>query len=195
MAGSWLDKNDALEVLAIAAEHPMDDWMTGPHDAAVAHTNGVSLAEKKAETLGTKLTGSDLEVFTLGKEIYERDGFCQTCHQADGKGLTASGFPPIAGTKWAQGSEDRIIKLTLKGMFGPITVLDKDYPGVVPMTPFGGMLDDKEMAAVLTYVRNTFGNEASVITPKKVKEVREETKDMNGFYTPENLLKEHPLEK
>ena len=75
---------------------------------------------------------------------------------------------------------------------GPIKVLDKEYPGQVPMTPFGGMLKDDEMAAVLTYVRNSFGNKASAISPDKVKEVRAATEGKTGFYSPEELLKQHP---
>lgn len=63
------------------------------------------------------------------------------------------------------------------------------------MTPFGGIINDKEMAAVLTYVRNTYGNKASAITPEQVAKVREATKDMKGFYQMDALLKEHPLEK
>ena len=61
------------------------------------------------------------------------------------------------------------------------------------MTPFGGLLNDEEMAAVLTYVRNAFGNEASVITPEKVAQVRAATADKKGYYTPEELLQQHPL--
>jgi mono/diheme cytochrome c family protein len=80
-------------------------------------------------------------------------------------------------------------------MQGPIEVLDRKYGGQVPMTPFGGMLKDDEVAAVLTYVRNSFGNKASAISPEKVKAVRAATKDKNNFYTPEELLKEHPMEK
>ena len=193
-SGSWLDHKEAVEILAVAADHPLDDWMIEPYEAALSNLKGVSLLENKAEISNTKLTGKDQEAFDLGKEIYERDGYCSTCHQADGKGLVASGFPPLSETKWVHGSEDRLIKLTLKGMFGAITVLDKKYPGVVPMTPFGGMLNDEEIAAVLTYVRNSFGNQASVISAEKVKEVRAQTKDFGGFYSPEDLLKEHPLE-
>jgi mono/diheme cytochrome c family protein len=63
------------------------------------------------------------------------------------------------------------------------------------MTPFGGMLNDKEMAAVLTYVRNSYGNKASAITPDEVAKVREATKGVTGFYQMNVLLKEHPLEK
>ena len=71
----------------------------------------------------------------------------------------------------------------------------KKYPGQVPMTPFEGMLNDEDMASVLTYVRNSFGNRASAITPEKVKEVRAKIKDKEGFYNPEELLKEYPMKK
>jgi mono/diheme cytochrome c family protein len=130
----------------------------------------------------------------MGKAIYSREGFCITCHQPDGKGLTASGFPPLAGTKWVNGNEERFIKIVLHGLMGPIEVLGKEYPGQVPMTPYGGMLNDKEVAAVMTYVRNSFGNESSAISPDKVKAVRAAIKDKTGFYSPTELLQEHPME-
>ena len=75
-----------------------------------------------------------------------------------------------------------------------IEVQGKKYPGQVPMTPFGAMLNDDEIAAVLTYVRKSFGNNASAVSPAKVKQVREATKDTTGFYSPEELLKQHPME-
>lgn len=63
------------------------------------------------------------------------------------------------------------------------------------MTAFKAILKDEEVAAVLTFVRNTWGNQASVITPAQVKAVREATKDVQMFIKPEDLLKEYPLEK
>ncbi len=63
------------------------------------------------------------------------------------------------------------------------------------MTPFGGMLNDEEVAAVLTYIRNSFGNEAPAILPGKVKSVREATQNKSGFYSADVLLKQHPMEK
>ncbi len=93
------------------------------------------------------------------------------------------------------GNQDRLIKLVLKGLQGPIEVAGKKFPGQVPMTPFGGMLKDEEVAAVVTYVRNSFGNKASAVTPAKVKQVRAASKTKTGFYSPEELLKQHPLEK
>ena len=76
---------------------------------------------------------------------------------------------------------------------GPLELMGKTYPGQVPMTPYGGMLNDEEVASVLTFVRNAFGNKANPISPQKVKEVREATKDKEGFYTPAELLKAHPM--
>jgi DUF1365 family protein len=61
------------------------------------------------------------------------------------------------------------------------------------MTPFEGMLNDQELAAVATYVRNSFGNKASVISPEKVKEVRAKLKGTKAFYQSKKLLKEHSL--
>ena len=193
VAASWLDKEIGLPILEEVGKKPLDSWMQKPYEAAIAHLNGHNLGEDPNDSkIATQLKGKDREAYIKGAEIYAREGFCMTCHQPDGKGLESSGFPPLAKSSWVTGSEDRLIKLTLNGMMGPIEVLGKTYPGHVPMTPFGGMLNDGEMAAVLTYVRNTFGNNASVITPEKVKQVREEIKDKEGFYTAEELLKEHP---
>ena len=62
------------------------------------------------------------------------------------------------------------------------------------MTPFEGMLNDEEVAAVLTYIRNSFGNKAAAVKPEKVKDVRASIKDKKGFYQPGELLTEHPIE-
>ena len=89
--------------------------------------------------------------------------------------------------------EERLIKLTLKGLIGPITVKGVKYPGQVPMTPFEYLLKDEEIAAVLTYTRNSFGNKASAITAEQVARVRAVEKSKTGLYNVEDLLKEHPF--
>ncbi|SEI89806.1 putative membrane-bound dehydrogenase domain-containing protein [Cyclobacterium xiamenense] len=209
VAASWLDKEDGLAILEVADEHPKDIWMQRPFETALAHLNDMSVknmvvnpdgsivfqeAAQEEKASNSRLKGEDLTLFQMGKAIYSREGFCITCHQPDGKGLTASGFPPLAGTKWVNGSEERLVKIILNGLMGPIEVLGKEYPGQVPMTPYAGMLNDKEVAAVATYVRNSFGNESSPIKPEKVAEVREATKGKQGFYSPAELLQEHPME-
>jgi hypothetical protein len=85
--------------------------------------------------------------------------------------------------------------VVLKGLYGPLELQGKKYSGQVPMTPFGGMLNDEEIASVLTYVRNSFGNNAPAVAPGKVKQVRAATKAKTGFYSPEELLKVHPFDR
>lgn len=194
-AATWLDKETGLAIVNEVGKKPLDRWMVNAHETAVAHLNGISVKEKKDEEVKTHLQGTERELFIRGKAIYARDGFCITCHQPDGGGLSASGFPALTGTKWVTGSEERLIKIALNGIYGPMEVNGNKYAGQVPMTPFGGMLKDDEVAAVLTYVRNAFGNKASVILPDKVKAVRDATASKTGFWTPEELLKQHPMER
>jgi mono/diheme cytochrome c family protein len=195
VAASWLPKEKALPILAEAKKKPLDEWMIHAHETAVAHVSGKAVSKKKEFYSTTNLKGKDFELFNKGKGIYSKEGYCITCHQADGNGLAASGFPPLANTKWVVGSEERLIKIILKGLMGEIEVNGKTYPGQVPMTPFEGLLDDEEVAAVATYVRNSFGNSASVVSAEKVKQVRAAVKPKKDFYQTEKLLKEHPLEK
>ena len=193
VAGSWLDKEEGLPILEAARDMPLDAWMEKPLEAALAHINDHNLGQDPNAGTKTDLEGVEKELFVKGEEIYNREGFCVTCHQPDGNGLSASQFPPLANTKWVTGNEERLIKLTLNGLMGPLKMNGKTYPGQVPMTPFGGMLDDTEIASVLTFVRNAFGNKADAISTEKVKEVREAIKDKDGFYSPEELLKTHPM--
>lgn len=195
VAASWLDKEKGLPIVMEAGKKPLDQWMAGAYETSIAHLNGHGVLVTDEETIKDIPAGIRSDVFLAGKEIYSIEGYCRTCHQADGKGLEASLFPPLAGSQWVIGSEERLIKLVLKGLSGPIEVNGKKYPGQVPMTPYGDLLKDEEVAAVLTYVRNSFGNNAPAVLPGKVKEVRAAIKNKVGFYTPEELLKLHPLEK
>jgi mono/diheme cytochrome c family protein len=61
------------------------------------------------------------------------------------------------------------------------------------MTGFAGLLNDEEVAAVIAYVRTSFGNNAPAVSPEKVRAVREATKDRPNFYMVDEILKEHPL--
>ncbi|TCK80604.1 PVC-type heme-binding CxxCH protein [Albibacterium bauzanense] len=194
VAASWLEKDQGLAIVNEAGKMPLDDWMMPSFQTALASLRGEIMKEEEP-VVTTSLEGAERDLYIKGSAIFARDGFCITCHQPDGKGLEASGFPPISGSQWALGNEDRLIKLTLKGLQGPIEVLGKKYPGQVPMTPFGGMLNDEEIASVLTYVRNSFGNKAPAISPAKVKAVRASIENKTGFYSPEELLSLHPLEK
>ena len=194
VSASWLSKEKGLPIEMEAAKQPLDNWMKKAHRTAVAHLEGHNVAVVKPVIEKAKQGEINAVVMQTGKEIYLRDGFCNTCHQANGKGLTASGFPPLSESKWVIGNEERLIKIVLRGIYGPIVVNEKKYPGQVPMTPYGGMLNDKEVAAVLTYIRNSFGNKAPAVKESTVKEVRAAIKNKVGFYSPAELLSLHPME-
>jgi mono/diheme cytochrome c family protein/glucose/arabinose dehydrogenase len=151
--------------------------------------------EKIAVTVPSHLSKEDAVAYRLGAEVFQRDAHCATCHQPDGKGMDPV-YPPLVASPWVTGDEERLAKLTLHGLWGKIEVNGKTYDptkGVPPMTAFGSLLDDKEMAAVLTYVRNTWGNQAPAVKPETIKKVRQATKDRSVFWKPEELLKEHPM--
>lgn len=194
VAASWLEKAKGMMVLEAAKMKTLDEWMVYAYETAVAHLNGVAVIKPKVvKKVETNLKGDDLALFSKGKEVYSKEGYCVTCHQADGNGLTASGFPPLSGTEWVTGDQVRLVKVILKGLMGPIEVNGKQYEGMVPMTPFEGLSDD-DVAAVATYIRNSFGNTASPIQPSFVKEVRATLNKKQSFYQSTKLLKMHPLE-
>ena len=117
-----------------------------------------------------------------GKEIYMKaapgGGLCFTCHQPTGLGLAAAHFPPLAGSEWVLGDKETLIKIAMYGLMGPIKVKGKEF-GLVQMPPPGippGSLTDQQIADVLTYVRNEWGNSASAVSPSEVAAVREKVK-------------------
>jgi len=190
-AATWLGKDFGLAVLAEARKQPEDAWLKPVFAAAATYLNGGSVVAEAAPKATTTLKGQDKRLFELGEQVYRREAHCITCHQADGQGLPAAQFPPIAKSNWVNGNPERLIRLAMHGLMGPIEVNGVKMPGQVPMTAFKGLSDD-ELAGVLTFVRNSFGNQAPPIQPSQVAKVRAATKDRNGFYTPDELLKEFP---
>ena len=164
-----------------------DTWLRTPYRTARAVLEGQPIEEQVEVVVPDHLPESLHATYRRGAEIYARDGHCATCHQPDGAGLAASGFPPLAGTSWVTGDDERLIRVTLNGLMGELELDGVTYPGLVPMTPFGDLLDDDELAAVLTYVRNAFGNHAPAVSARRVAEVREASASKVGFYTPEEL--------
>jgi mono/diheme cytochrome c family protein/glucose/arabinose dehydrogenase len=194
VAASWLENAAGSSVLEAAAAYKapsgeaMDKWIAPVFKTASASLNGQQIKAEPPPVFATALTGAAKEQFLRGSEVFLRDGHCATCHQKDGNGLPEAQFPPLAGSEWVQGSEDRLIRLTLHGLIGPIEVKGVKYPGAVPMTPFK-FLSDAEVADVLTFVRNAFGNQAAPVTPQAVQKVRAATKEQPSFYSATELQK------
>ncbi|MGI9110151.1 MAG: PVC-type heme-binding CxxCH protein [Opitutales bacterium] len=193
-AASWLSKDIALAVLAEARRHPVDEWLKPVYAAVDAYENGKTVQAEEAPKAVTTLKGEEKKLFELGAEVYRREAHCITCHQADGQGLPAAQFPSIVKSPWVNGDPRRLIRIVLHGLMGPIEVNGVKLPGQVPMTAFKG-LSDQEIAGVATYVRNSFGNKGSAVTPAQVAKEREATKGQEGFLVPAELQKQFPLGK
>ena len=120
----------------------------------------------------------------LGKKVF--DTTCIACHQANGLGVPGQ-YPPLVATEWATGNEERMIRIVLHGLNGPITVEGKEYNNV--MAPLGAALRDEQIANVLSYVRASWGNSAPAVQPETVAKVRADTANRTVFWTAAELLK------
>lgn len=108
-----------------------------------------------------------------GIQLYNK--YCLTCHQADGTGVRGM-FPPLAGNGKITGSSTDLIRIVLFGMEGPLTVNGKEYNQPMPAQ---GYLSDKQIADILSFVRNNWGNKAPQITTADVGKVRKLGKPKN----------------
>ena len=97
---------------------------------------------------------------------------CAACHQATGQGLPGA-FPPLAGSEFVLGDEERVVRIVLHGLTGPVTVKGQSFNGAMPA--WADALSDAEIAAVLTYVRSSWGNSAEAIATEQVAEERTKT--------------------
>jgi len=101
-----------------------------------------------------------------GGKIYET--YCAPCHQRNGKGA-GDRFPSLAGVSWVTGDKTRLIGILLNGLEGNIDVEGEGYNGVMPKHSF---LTDSELASVLTFIRQNFGNAASEVKEEEVRAQR-----------------------
>lgn len=199
VAATWMGKEAGLSIIAEAEKTAEGDLLTkdrfikDTYKVAKAYLNNETVEDLTVVKAPEHLKGDERRLYVKGAEIYGREGYCATCHQPDGEGLALSGFPPLAKSPWVAENDDRLIKLTLKGIFGPLELDGKKFPGQVPMTPFGGLLNDEELSAVIAFVRNSFGNKGAIIPAAKIKQVRESVKDKLDFYTPGELMGEKPV--
>jgi len=129
-------------------------------------------------------TPVDPAVMEVGKASFM---VCMACHGANGEGGPIA--PPLAGSDWVTGPVSNLVLIQLRGLIGPLTVSGKPYNLPAPMAPLAYQTDD-QVAAVLTYVRNSFGNKASPVLPEQVKMLRSEVG--KPFLTEAELIKPTP---
>jgi mono/diheme cytochrome c family protein len=129
--------------------------------------------------------GAALSPAELGKKFYTQK--CVACHQATGMG-TPGTFPPLAKSEFVTGGSKRMAAIVLKGLQGPVTVAGGNFNGAMP--PWEGdptFKKDENLAAVLTFVRSSFGNSASEVTKEQIAEARKEFADRKQPWTAAEL--------
>jgi mono/diheme cytochrome c family protein len=133
--------------------------------------------------------GAQLDPFALAmKKGATSYAVCGGCHQASGLGVPGQ-FPPLAGSEIVLGGTERIARIALHGLVGPVTVKGVGYNTPGGMPPQGMALSDGDVANVLTFIRNSWGNEGSMVTKEMVAKVRDGEKGHATQWTMADLEK------
>ena len=156
------------QVKAVQAAHDgrTDLWTVAELEAADATPKEAAVAAEADDAADGP--GPD-DPLAWGEALYNGAAQCASCHQPDGLGV-AGAYPPMAASPWVTGDAERLIKVALHGVGGEMEVLGEVYNAEMPGQ--GNLLDDGQMAATLTYVRQAWGNDASPVYADQVAAVR-----------------------
>lgn len=132
-----------------------------------------------------------MEAKDEGERLFKQN--CSACHGMAGEGAANGIFPPLADSPWVKGDPERAIQVLLHGLEGPIDVDGKIFNLAMP--PQGAMLGDTDIAAVLSYVRQSFGNAESVVSVEQVAKARKWSAKRGEPWTAISLLEHYPLAK
>lgn len=152
---------------------------------STGNAKGTSDAQAAAVDSAAAMAPEPMPAAALdGAKLYQR---CATCHQMTGKGM-AGAFPPLAGSEWATAKDPAVpIRIVLHGLNGQITVAHQRFNSAMPPYGTNQPMDDSAVAAVLTYVRSSWGNAASAVTPAEVAAQRTATAARKTPWTAQDL--------
>ena len=135
------------------------------------------------EVVVKPMTAEEQKRFAQGKELFLIS--CGACHQPHGMGQEGLA-PPLVDSKWVLGSPQRLVRIVLHGLHGPINVNGNTFQLDMPALD---VFDDDQIAAILTFVRREWGHTVSPVEPELVKTVRAETEKREEAWTEAELLK------
>ena len=125
-----------------------------------------------------------------GKKVYSAT--CAACHQPTGQG-TSGTYPPLAGSEIVTGDEGKVIRVVLHGLTGEVEVQGETFNGAMPA--WGPTLKDADIAAVLTYVRSAWGNNAAPVSAAAVAQIRAANAARKTPWTAAELAQVIPVKK
>ena len=125
------------------------------------------------------------------EELYKT--YCSACHGAKGEGGVEGTAPPLVNSAWVKGEPDRAIKIVLHGVMGKMDVAGKNYDLMMP--PQGAVLNDRQIASIITFTRemNGLAKRDATVDPNKVAKWRAKYQDKETYWKTEELLRDHPL--
>ena len=137
--------------------------------------------ENVAEYKPKQVDQRSAKLIARGKQVYN---ICKVCHQVNGLGQFPT-YPPLTNTSYVTGDATVLIKIMLHGLDGPITVGGKNYDATMPPIT---VKNDHDIAAVISYIRQAWGNEAEVVYPSEVSAIRKQYEGRKSMWRAEELL-------
>lgn len=161
----------AMDALTLNEVRDIVAWLAtldkAPKKAKTVEPKALDIATIKP-VAAAAVANVDPAVMAAGKQAFMT---CMACHGPNAEGTVIA--PPLAQSNWVNGPVENLIRIQLRGLQGPITVSGKKHAPPAPMMALPHQTDE-QIAAVLTYVRNSFGNSAPAVTPEQVKALRGE---------------------
>ena len=137
----------------------------------------------EARFAGRVVAAAPQDPVALGKKLFTAN--CVSCHQQNGRGVPGQ-YPPLAGSEWVTGPPARLKRILLHGLAGEVVVEGETYNGNMPA--FGARLSDERLAAVLTFIRQEWGNEAGPVPAESVAATRAATQARGQPWSAAELL-------
>jgi mono/diheme cytochrome c family protein len=187
---NWLDYKTAFADRWEIRRRIWDSWKGSYYKESMPIANSpesLAITDEERLTIQKWVTGggprgepppptgakSKVEKIELGKRLFT--SICSACHQPTGQGLP-NVFPPLAGSDFLNADKNRAIKIVINGRQGEVVVNGLKFNNSMPQFPLG----DEDIANVLTFVYNSFGNSGLEVTPEEVKILRAQPPDASG---------------
>lgn len=160
------------------------DWSEEYSDEVKGLLDDLADAQiERPEVDHSHLTEVQQELFERGSQLYTT---CMACHGADGQGVSGIG-PALANSRWAQEDPDALVRIVLQGFEGGVAELPRQAVNIAGVMPPHGFMSDEDIAAILSYIRQSWENDSLPIEPEEVARIREETAGRIEIWSPDEL--------